>query len=78
MQSARSTRGLLEMKSKFMLFHSPNKIIDIPSIEMNGTKVDCVDNFNFLRLLLDKHLNWKGQTSIIANKISRTIGVLTK
>ena len=54
-------------KSKFMLFHSPNKIIDIPSIEINGTNVDCVDSFNFLGLLLDKHLNWKGQTSKIAN-----------
>ena len=61
-----------------MLFHSPNKIIDIPSIEINGTKVEWVDSFNFLGLLLDTHLNWKGQTSKIANKISRTIGVLTK
>ena len=42
--------------SKFMLFQSPNKVIDIPSIEINGTKVDCVDNFSFLGLLLDKHL----------------------
>ena len=65
-------------KSKFMLFHSPNKIIDIQSIEINGTKVDCVDSFNFLGLLRDTHLNWKGQTSKTANKISRTIGVLTK
>ena len=66
-------------KSKFMLFHSPNKIIDIPFIEINSTKVDCVDNLNFLGILLDKHLNWKtSQTSKIANKISRTIGVLTK
>ena len=61
-----------------MLFHSPNKKIDIPSIEINSTEVDCVDNFNFLGILLDKHLNWKSQTSKIANKISRTIGVLTK
>ena len=64
-------------KSKFMLFHSPNKKIDIPSIEINSTEVYCVDNFNFLGILLDKHLNWKSQTSKIANKISRTIGVLT-
>ena len=140
-----------------MLFHSPNKKIDIPSIEINSTEVDCVDNFNFLGMfcsssgfpcvgvrlvysslrctatfiirfhwslllafslhfssssaflrslftqsshlscvlprflqpsffivsdpfgiLLDKHLNWKSQTSKIANTISRTIGVLTK
>ena len=57
-----------------MLFHSPNKKIDIPSIEINSTEVDCADNFNFLGILLDKHLNWKSQTS----KISGTIGVLTK
>ena len=65
-------------KSKFMLFHSPNKKIDITSIEINCTEVDCVDSFNFLGILLDQHLNWKSQTSKIANKISRTIGVLTK
>ena len=51
-----------------MLFHSPNTIIDIPSIEINGTKVDCVDSFNFLGLLLDTHLNWKGRTSKIAKQ----------
>ena len=51
---------------------------NIPSIEINSREVDCVDNFNFLGILLDKHLNWKSQTSKIANKISRTIGVLTK
>ena len=51
------------------------KIIDIPSIEINGTKVDCVYNFNLLGLVLDTHLNWKGQTSKTANEISRTIGV---
>ena len=39
-----------------MLFHSPNKKIDIPFIEINSTEVDCVDNFNFLGILLDKHL----------------------
>ena len=41
-------------------------------------QIDCVEKFSFLGLLLDKHLNWKGQTSKIANKVSRTIGVLTK
>ena len=30
-----------------------NKKIDIPSIEINCTEVDCVDNFNFLGILLD-------------------------
>ena len=61
-----------------MLFHSPNKIIDMPSIEINDTKIDCVDSFNFLELLLDTHINWKVQTCKTANKISRRIGVLTK
>ena len=77
---SRIQNGCVSMQINRNLFYSIHLIkkIDIPSIEINSTEVDCVDNFNFLGILLDKHLNWKSQTSKIANKISRTIGVLTK
>ena len=37
-----------------------------------------VDNFNFLGITINKHLNWDVHTTFVANKISRTIGILNK
>ena len=45
-------------KTKAMLFHMPQKKIIIPTIKINGTLIEFVDNFNFLGIKLNKHLNW--------------------
>ena len=36
-------------KTKAMLFHMPQKKIIIPTIKINGTLIEFVDNFNFFR-----------------------------
>ena len=38
----------------------------------------CLDSFNFLGITIDKHLTWKEHINLIANKISRTVGVINR
>ena len=61
-----------------MLFYMPGRNVIIPNLHINSTKLECLDSFNFLGITIDKHLTWKEHTNLIANKISRTVGVITK
>ena len=65
-------------KSKFMLFYQPKKRLEIPKIEINNEKIECVEQFDFLGLILHKHLIWKSHVTKVANKISKTIGIINK
>ena len=63
-------------KTKAMLFHMPQKKIIIPTIKINGTLIEFVDNFNFLGINLNKHLNWNPHVTNVSNKLVKTVGVL--
>ena len=68
-------------KSKYILLHHRQKNIDdsqITNIVMNGTPILSVNKFNFLGFILDEHLTWKDHINKIANKISRTNGILCR
>ena len=67
-------------KTKFMLFHYPQrKVTDkIPVLQINNEKIEHIEEFNFLGLTIDSCLNWKAHTQKIANKISRTLGVMNR
>ena len=62
-------------KTKAMLFHMPQKKIIVPTIKINGT-LEFVDNFNFLGINLNKHLNWNPHVTNVSNKLVKTVGVL--
>lgn len=67
-------------KTKYMLFHAINK--DLSSFTQNilidRNEIERVDAFKFLGLVLNQNVSWKDYTDMIANKISRNIGVLNK
>ena len=65
-------------KSRFMIFHMPNKQITLPILQICNTNIEKVNEFNFLGLTLDTRLDWKRHSNNTSNKISRTIGVLNK
>ena len=65
-------------KTKFMLFYMPPKKVEKPVLQIGGLNIDCEDSFNFLGITINKHLNWEPHINIIANKISRPIGILNK
>ena len=56
----------------------PQRITPQLHLNIKGSPIENVNEFNFLGLTLDCNLNFKPQTKIIAAKISRIIGVLHK
>ena len=63
-------------KTKAMLFHMPQKKIIVPTIKINGTLIEFVDNFNCLGIHLNKDLNWNPHVTNVSNKLVKTVGVL--
>ena len=56
----------------------PQKIIPNLTFDFNGVHLEQVNEFNFLRLLIDCNLNWKAHIHMVSTKISRVIGLLRK
>ena len=70
--------SLNSAKSKFMIFRKPQKQIKLPIVKINGIQNECVDNFNFLGVIIDKNLTWKNHLNKVSNKIVRIIGIMNK
>ena len=52
-----------------MIFRKPQKKVEIPVLHIGGENIDCANNFNFLGIVLNQHLNWHSHTTKIGNKI---------
>ena len=66
-------------KTKFMIFHNYQKVIsanEIPKLIICETNIERVTTFNFMGITINEYINWSAHTSKIANKISRTLGVM--
>ena len=63
-----------------MLFYMPGRNLQIPNLHnfINNIKLECLDYFNFLGITIDKLLTWKEHINLIANKMSRTVGVINR
>ena len=61
-----------------MIFSHPQRNIDAPSLKINGVDIERVQSHNFLGITIDAHLTWKEQINRIKNKISRTLGIMTR
>ena len=67
-------------KTKYMVFHPYQKDISSLNTELciNSEQIERVNNFNFLGILIDEHLNWKAHKEMVANKIFKYCGVLNR
>ena len=68
-------------KTKLMIFHYRQRILtenDIPRLMINNAIIERVTEFNFLGLTVNEYMNWNSHTQKIANKISRTLGVMNR
>ncbi len=63
-------------KTKFMIFYKGNKRIPNIKLNIDGTEIERVQNFNFLGVILNEKLSWKPHTDKVANCISKTVGIL--
>ena len=69
---------LNKSKTKYMVFHMPNKRIQALTLKIDDVYIERVDELNFLGLTLDTNLNWRKHTEKISNKCSKPIGVLNR
>ena len=65
-------------KSKFMIFKRVNKTVEPLSLKIENTNIERVTNFYCLGLTISDNLEWKTHVQKIANKCSRTTGILNK
>ena len=51
--------SLNKLKSKYMIFHVPNKDTQYLTLKIDNAIIENVDEFNFLGLTMNANLNWK-------------------
>ena len=65
-------------KTKAMLFYNPRRRLDNINIKINDDKIEFVDQFNYLGIILDSHLSWRPHMHAVRQKISKTVGIMSK
>ena len=68
--------SLNAQKTKLMVFHRKQKHVDEINVQINGTKIERVESFNFLGIMLDENLTWKSHIEMVGKKISKVTGIL--
>ena len=63
-------------KTKFKFFHTSNRAVKYPNLNINNTDIEHVFEFNFLGVMFNSLMNWNTHINYIASKISRTVGIL--
>ena len=66
------------LKTKYMMFHTPQKRIPELHLSINNIDIEKVDSFNFLGLVLDTHLKWNFHVRKVANKLTHINWILSK
>ena len=64
-------------KTHYMVFTKKHGIADI-NLNIDGNKIDSVEQTKFLGVIIDKHLNWKNHIALVSGKVARGIGILIK
>ena len=59
-----------------MIFHAPQRRVQIPTIKIEDSVIEFVNEFNFLGIMLDRHLNCKAHHGMITKKLSKTVGIM--
>ena len=59
-----------------MVFHMPQKQVNISNIEIENIKIEFADEFNILGLTIHKHLKWDSHINKIAFKILGILGIM--
>ena len=59
-----------------MVFHMPKERMQLQLLRIAGADIEVVDNFNFLGIIINKHLNWTSHVDMLTAKLYKTIGIL--
>ena len=66
-------------KTKFILFKPRQKKVSVKfRVLINNREIEQVEETVFLGIILDEHLSWRSHGAHVANKISKSIGIIRK
>jgi hypothetical protein len=65
-------------KTKAMIFHSTRRHVHPPDLLIDGMRIEFVEKFNFLGLILDQNLKWNYHIDSVSKKVSKILGIMTK
>ena len=66
-------------KTKFILFKPRQKKVSVKfRVLINNREIEQVEETVFLGIILDEHLSWRSHVAHVANKISKSIGIIHK
>ena len=63
-------------KTKFMVFHTPQRRVNYPVLKLNNVNIERVSQFNFLGVVINSTLKWDKHIAHISLKISRATNVI--
>ena len=65
-------------KTKAMLFHTIQKTVTLPKINIDGSDIEFVDAFDYLGIVIDKNLSWNDHIARVSLKVSKVLGVMSR
>ena len=65
-------------KTKYIIFHTPQRSITPPQLHINNIPIVRVQEFDFLGITLNQHMTWKNHIKKVSTKIAKTSGILNK
>ena len=65
-------------KTKFMVFHTSNKIVNYRKLKINDYVIERVQSFNFLGLLVPYNMTWSKHIEKMSLKIFRILGIFNR
>src|SRR6218665_2403733 len=65
-------------KINYVLFHSVGKKASSNAILINNKPLKQLESTKFLGVIIDSHLSWKDHITLITNKISRNLGIISR
>ena len=65
-------------KTNFMIFRPKGRKESCPTIHINGSSIEEVDDAKFLGIIIDNKLNWIEHIKYISRKIAKGTGIIIK
>ena len=65
-------------KTKYMIFHTNQRMIPPIAFSINNKLIAQVSTFNFLGIMLDSNILWTSHTNLVCMKLSKTIGIIKR
>ena len=60
--------------NSLFFFHRKQKHVDEINVQINGTKIERVESFNLLGIMLDENLTWKSHIEMVSKKNVKSNG----